>query len=157
MKNIVKVTLEIEILDNSTLDHLKTRIKDSLEYSGNFADNNNLISIEAMKNYTLNIGLENNPLTVDQILDIISNRTAGATIFNRLHLGEYNGNPERTLIVNFNSYKSTFAMVHFVEELCNICTQECIPVKTKNFNKLVYNLNFAGGKFDFNPDYFIEY
>lgn len=108
--------------------------------------------------FTLNIGLENNPFNAGEVEAIISTRLGCMTTINtRLHIGEWNGNEERTLIVSFTSAHRISFIIALVEELCTLLTQEAIPAAGENFGILIYNNNFTDERFTFNPEYFINF
>lgn len=113
-----------------------------------------------MYTYTLNIGLENNPLTAYQIEELI-NFIVGPNgrIYTRQETGEYNGEEERTLIVMLagTTFDRYFISNELIQILCLLCTQECISVKGAGYADLIYNNAYSGEKFNFDPQYFISY
>ena len=112
-----------------------------------------------MYTYSLNIGLENNTLNryqIEELINYIFN--SNGRIYSRQNIGEYNGNPENTLIlVIAGTTWDQHKVREFVQLLCTLLTQECIPVKSPGYKELIYNSNFEGEKFTFNDDYFIDY
>jgi len=93
----------------------------------------------------LNIGLLNNPITVQNLIDLYSNEL----ISYDLKVMTYVNEPEPTLILRLNS------LVDLVF-LCSFCTQECIPfydTETQT-GELVFNSNYEGEKFPFDINYF---
>ena len=110
--------------------------------------------------YTLNIGLENNPLTAYQIEQLINfTINSNGRIYTRQTTGEYNSEAEHTLIVMIaGTTFDRYYIQSFVQLLCTICTQECIPVHSPGYyRELIYNANFEGEKFTFDIQYFINY
>jgi hypothetical protein len=115
---------------------------------------------------TLNIGLNNNPLTATEIKERLSNSFPNNLIEFREALGEYEGHDEPTLVVKISQVPTDFDhWVVFVGVLNELMTQECIPIKLvwmneygieKNKTQLVYNKDFNGEKYTFDPKYFIE-
>jgi hypothetical protein len=93
----------------------------------------------------LNIGLLNNPITVQNLINLYSSDL----ISYDLKIMQYDGNPEPTLILRLNN-------VVDLDFLCGFCTQECIPfydTETQT-GELVYNSNYKGEKFTFDINYF---
>ena len=110
-----------------------------------------------MKNYTLNIGLENNPATWVQIERYFSNNPDYRNINSRVNVGEWDGKPERTLILQFETNLKISEVIAVVERLTKKLTQDAIPVQGENFGILIYNENFEGEKYSFDPQYFINF
>ena len=107
-----------------------------------------------MKTVKLNIGLENNPFDFEQIIEQFSifNKIISA----RIEVGEYNGEPERTAVIEVESGIDTNKSLSQTEYLTKLFTQECIAVKIDDVGYLIYNPNFEGEKFEFDQKYFIE-
>ena len=107
-------------------------------------------------NVTLNIGLENNPLTEYDIIKILW-ISGLAYSKSRIEIGEYLGKPERTLVIEAKYIRTEKDMIDLVKGLCLILKQECIGLMIGDVGYLVYNPEFKGERFDFNKDYFINY
>jgi hypothetical protein len=115
---------------------------------------------------TLNIGLNNNPLTATEIKERLSNSFPKNIMEFREALGEYEGHDEPTLVVKISQISSDVQYWRaFVETLNSLLTQECIPFKLVSIDEngfqstheeLVYNTTFEGEKYTFDPKYFIE-
>ena len=115
---------------------------------------------------TLNIGLNNNPLTATEIKERFANSFPRNIMEFREALGEYEGHDEPTLVVKISQVSSDFQYWRaFVETLNSLLTQECIPFKLVSIDEngfqstheeLVYNTTFEGEKYTFDPKYFIE-
>jgi hypothetical protein len=106
----------------------------------------------------LNIGLNNNPFLVNEILEHI--KYSGIFIDNEFNhsvdLSEYKNEIEQTLIIEgLTSFKlSTCADI--IERLCSVFTQDCIASKIDNNEVLIYSETYKGEKMQFNNDYFIS-
>lgn len=125
-----------------------------------------------MDTITLNIGLnagfnKKTPKTqLAKTLDRINSvRWSKITIKDlRIELGEYDGKPEKTLIVAFeyDKEKTSIDFIRqWVERHCIELSQECIPFRTRidgviAHEELVYNPQYKGDKFTFSDDYFID-
>ena len=107
----------------------------------------------------LNIGLENNPKLVREILQHI--KYAGFYIDNefnyRVDLSEYNNEVEQTLIVEGLTSRGLVYCVDMVQRFCSLLTQDCIAAKVDNNELLIYQIGYKGEKQKFNNDYFINY
>lgn len=99
--------------------------------------------------YTLNIGLNNNPLNQNELFELLKN--FGLNKF-QVQKGEYLGNEEPTLIAEIERIHKDQ-----IEALCEICTQECIAIYDNNLHlgHLVYNPLFEGEKYQFDKQYFL--
>lgn len=116
---------------------------------------------------TLNIGLNNNPFTAQEIAEHFQEFYAsrGAIIETFVGIGEYVKNPEPTLVVKISTdLRSWVWWKSEVRELTIIYTQECIPVrvestdsngiKTRN-QELIFNPDYKGERYEFDEKYFI--
>jgi hypothetical protein len=100
--------------------------------------------------YTLNIGLNNNPLAPPSIVGYCLN-PIGLEEWD-VKSGTYNGVKESTLVADV-----TRATIDYIEKLCQKLNQECIAVYdhvTQN-GILIYNPHFDGTKQKFDPNYFL--
>lgn len=93
---------------------------------------------------TLNIGLNNNPRTINEIIAYIQ------PIHYRIDVGEYVGEVEPTLVIAYDEDDID------IEEMCVWMTQECIAAKVNGKGLMIFNPGYDGEKFEFNQDYFIE-
>ena len=113
--------------------------------------------METMNVFQLNIGLNNNPYTFDKITEVLVTAFEGEIVAVREDLGEYETNPEPTLvakIITAEEYTDAYIMTSI---MATKFTQECIGMKFNDKGTLVYNVDFEGKKMDFNSDYFIEF
>jgi len=104
----------------------------------------------------LNIGLENNPQSYDQIIETLQSNPdiiLGST--ERVD-GEYNGQPERTLVVNAKYKGPAKDFRRYIEGLNQELTQEAIGAQFNNRGSLIYDPNFTGERYQFDKQYFIE-
>ena len=111
----------------------------------------------------LNIGLNNNPLNAEQIKQIFYKNSIFEFILFERRRGEYLTNYEPTLIIEGETKQTPEQIQSYVFLLCTLLTQDCIPFTfedllnndNKQVNKLVYNKNYKGLKYEFNKDYFL--
>ena len=111
----------------------------------------------------INIGLNNNPLNAEQIKQMFYKNSIFEFILFEEREGEYINNYEPTLIIEGETKQTAEQVETYIFLLCTLLTQECIPFTfaellskdNKQINKLVYNKNFNGLKYEFNKDYFL--
>jgi hypothetical protein len=113
------------------------------------------------QNFKINVGLNNNPFTFEQVNDYLRNvcainRNIIFTNFSTVpQIGTYNGANEPTLVAEFESKCSQSEIIREVERLCVVFTQECIAI-SGTFDLLVYPITFNGQRFKFDNQYFID-
>jgi len=109
----------------------------------------------------INIGLNNNPLNAEQIKQMFYKNSIFEFILFEEREGEYLNNYEPTLIIEGETKQTTEQVESYIYILCTLLTQECIPFTldlmndNKQINKLVYNKNYNGLKYEFNKNYFL--
>ena len=107
----------------------------------------------------LNIGLNNNPLLVNEILKHIKYSSIYIdNEFNyRVDLSEYKNEVEQTLILEgLTAFKLSYC-VDIIERLCSVFNQDCIAAIIDNNDLLIYAIGYKGQKQKFNNNYFINY
>jgi hypothetical protein len=116
---------------------------------------------------TINIGLNNNPFTAQEIAqnfqELYTNR--GAIVETFEGLGEYVQNPEPTLVIKISTdLKSFIWWKSEVRDFTAIYTQECIPVRVDSTDvdgitirkqELIFNPEYTGERYEFDEKYFI--
>ena len=122
----------------------------------NFTQHANLREVSGNR-IKMNIGLENNP--IDNINGIIKKLQSDKRV--RLGTteqvtGEYEGNPERTVVVDakFDGTASQFR--DYIEKLNADLTQEAIGVQFNGRGSLIYDPKFKGDRYKFDSDYFVQ-
>lgn len=109
----------------------------------------------------INIGLNNNPLNAEQIKQMFYKNSIFEFILFEERKGEYLNNYEPTLLIEGETKQTPEQIESYIFILCTLLTQECIPFTldlmndNKQINKLVYNKNYNGLKYEFNKDYFL--
>lgn len=104
------------------------------------------------KEVFLNIGLNNNPHSIERIKQIL--KIGFNFIESREVNSKYKNNIEPTLIVKFNTYKSSEYLIEYVLNLCELLEQESIALKIDSNGLLIYNNSFQGNKMKFDNKYF---
>lgn len=116
---------------------------------------------------TINIGLNNNPFTAQEIAqnfqELYTNRGAIVETFEAL--GEYVDNPEPTLVIKISTDLASFIWWKSeVKDFTILYTQECIPVRVEHTDvngfqttkqALIFNPEYSGERYEFDPKYFI--
>jgi hypothetical protein len=101
---------------------------------------------------TFNIGLNNNPHNVSQILDRLDSLVGDIHIDYRIADGQYNGEHEPTLVVVYDDETMT---ERALEYLTMWMEQECIAYKRNGEGCMVFNPVMLE-TFEFDNQYFIE-
>jgi hypothetical protein len=108
-----------------------------------------------MKKIQLNIGLENNPYSFDEVKIRVNVYLSFGNYEARQEVGEYDGNEERTFVASLDSSDSVKEILQFIEHFTEYFTQDCIAVKIDGKGYLVYNPSFEGDRLEFDDKYFI--
>lgn len=117
-----------------------------------------------MKQFTINIGLNNNPLAIKKadgnyslsqelIESLLKLAFSYSSPFYRIETGKWEGADEPTFIGYVDANEETID--DKVRLLCDIMTQVCIPYASESKSNLVYESYYTGEKYDFSNDYFI--
>ena len=104
----------------------------------------------------LNIGLENNPRSVEEIVNALRVLIDYDLAF-RLDIGEYQGQQERTLIVLLE-HPNMEGLRVMISNLASALDQECIALYNYDASEgeLVYGEYHRGAVMKFDMKYFIE-
>lgn len=113
--------------------------------------------MENMNVFQLNIGLNNNPYTFETITRALVYSFEGEIVATREDMGEYIESPEPTLVAKIITALDEESAKILVGAMCMKFTQECIGMKLNEEGTLVYNPEFEGEQYTFNPEYFIEF
>ena len=111
----------------------------------------------------INIGLNNNPLNAEQIKQMFHKNSIFEFILFEERKGEYLNNYEPTLIIEGETKQTAEQVESYIFLLCTLLNQDCIPYTftdllnddRKQVNRLIYNKNYKGLKYEFNKDYFL--
>lgn len=103
----------------------------------------------------LNIGLENNPLSYDEIVNKLKNNPNIRLGTTEQDTSEYEGSPERTLVVDAKFDGKSKAFRDFVTTLSDDLTQEAIAVKYNGRGALIWGSK-QEPKYDFDPQFFLD-
>jgi len=112
--------------------------------------------------YTINIGLRDN--NYSKAVELINNARQGG-YFEDYHIrelnGVYNGIPEPTIVLTFETKADITSIVPLIENWCTQMNQICIAMQLKDndnntFGALIYEPNFKGEQQSFNINYFLK-
>jgi len=107
--------------------------------------------------FTINIGLNNNPKTFEELWRYVADMQGYHLIGFSERNGEYNGVAEPTFVARLRTdYSRLSKVVADIENLCSVLDQICIPIKSDAFELLVYKISFDGEHQKFDNKYFIE-
>lgn len=112
-----------------------------------------------MKTVQLNLGLNNNPYSEDQITAYFKLNSTFTYVEHRLDSGEYQGEVEPTFVVllKVKDKLNQSHLLRAVEELCTLFMQDMIPMVTTRMKVMCYNDNYKGEEIMFNSKYFKYY
>jgi hypothetical protein len=128
-----------------------------------------------MSNTTFNIGLNNNPYSYEKVVEIVNRafKWSCHKVEAQLREGLYHPNDETiifepTAVVRIShsmEYQDSIWAELITKALCQVFTQECIPYRHIDVSgsevtiteELVYNDNFEGDKYTFDPAFFIDF
>lgn len=118
-----------------------------------------------MNQVTLNIGLNNNPYSLEQAKQLLSDGYLSKSIHEYKYTphGIFEDNPEPTLIVRFTTTASFEYLIDILKELDKIFTQQCIAMSWVQMKDgiqttketLVYRDEFEGERYTFDKQYFL--
>jgi hypothetical protein len=101
----------------------------------------------------LNIGLNNNPFSADEILDVLP--LFMKVDSHSVQTGEYEGEVEPTLVVVGLTDRSFDAIKDILTALSLDLTQDCIAFRYGGKGDLAYRPDFVGERYEFDEQYFI--
>lgn len=97
----------------------------------------------------INLGLNNNPWTYEQVVDFFKKYNLTSE---RKDMGEWQDNPEPTAVLVIDNVDDAE-----VEKWCQYFTQECIAVLRGDLTgSLIYNPDYTGERYAFDFKYFIQ-
>jgi hypothetical protein len=111
-----------------------------------------------MRQVTLNIGLGNNPFDATTATKLLIGY--GMTPKRaKIHTGEWNGQPERTLVVlvHMSDTATDQLIKQQVSFIADRMTQDAIAWKVTGRGHLTYNNSWRGERDVFNEQYFIDF
>jgi len=109
-----------------------------------------------MMTFQVNIGIGNNTLSTDQLVDFFAEHKRFRLIAYTFQYGLFQGESEETFVAVFeNSVSEGSTLVEF-ELICDLLEQESIALRLEGGDVLAFNPNYKGEKYKFNDDFFIN-
>jgi len=108
-----------------------------------------------MKTLQINIGLNNNPFTAEEVIDYIASNKEYRLMAYQIVDGEFNGQLEPTFVGLLEyKYSRQSKILQDFENLASVMTQESIALVTDKMQVLAFNPNYDGEGYEFNNQYF---
>lgn len=110
-----------------------------------------------MKTLQINIGLNNNPYTKDQVIDRMASDSNYRLMAYQIVMSEFNNQPEETFVGLFEyNYTNQSKILSDFEFLASEMTQESIAISTDSMDVLAFSPRYKGDRYKFNSDYFVK-
>jgi hypothetical protein len=106
-----------------------------------------------MKTIQLNVGLNNNPMSEDEVILRFAKMTAYRLMAYYIFDMTYEGETEPTFVA-LMEVMTDRNIINDVTNWCDEMTQECIAISCDNFETLVYNSNVTDKKYTFDKNLF---
>ena len=127
----------------------------SLTESEDFQQHSDLRQADGSR-VKMNIGLENNPKDRAGVLEALSKDPRFTIGSSEQVTGEYEGNPERTVVYDAKFDGSRAEFTEAIEKLNKELTQEAIGTTFDGDGDLIYDPAFEGDRYTFDKEFFIE-
>ncbi len=108
-----------------------------------------------MKTLQINIRLNNNPFTSDEVIDYMASNKEYRLMAYQIVDAEFNGNVEPTFVGLLEyKYNRQSKILQDFENIASVMTQESIAIKTDIMQVLAFNPSYAGEGYQFDSQYF---
>jgi hypothetical protein len=108
-----------------------------------------------MKTLQINIGLNNNPMTPEEVIDYIASNKEYRLMAYHIVDAEFNGNVEPTFVGLLEyKYNRQSKILQDFENIASVMTQESIAIKTNKMQALAFNPSYNGDEYEFDNQYF---
>lgn len=108
-----------------------------------------------MKTLQVNIGLNNNPMTAEQVIEYMDSNNDYRLMAYQIVDSEFNGQTEPTFVGLFeHRYANQSKILTDFERICSVMTQESIAIVTDRMSVLAFNPNYKGEDYKFDSRYF---
>jgi hypothetical protein len=108
-----------------------------------------------MKTLQINIGLNNNTMTADEVIDYIGSNKEYRLMAYQIVDAEFNGNVEPTFVGLLEyKYSRQSKILQDFENIASVMTQESIAIKTDRMQALAFNPSYSGAEYEFDNQYF---
>ena len=106
-----------------------------------------------MKKVVLNIGLNNNPKTEKEIVNMFQTRLSPKVTWAKV-VSTYNDQVEPTLVLHGQSALAFKQITDAIKQLSKDLDQECIGTEVDDQGLLIYSPEFKGERYKFDRKYF---
>ena len=108
-----------------------------------------------MKTLQINLGLNNNPMNAEQIVNYFATLEGYRLMGYYLKDMQFNGQIEPTFVAMLEyKYTRQSKVLTDVENWCSLFTQESIAVSTEYMEFLAFNVSFVGEHYKFDSSLF---
>jgi hypothetical protein len=108
-----------------------------------------------MKTLQVNIGLNNNSMTPEEVINYISSNKEYRLMAYQIVDAEFNGNVEPTFVGLMEyKYNRQSKILQDFENIASVMTQESIAIKTDRMQALAFNPSYNGDGYEFDNQYF---
>jgi hypothetical protein len=108
-----------------------------------------------MKTLQINIGLNNNTMTAEEVINYIANNKEYRLMAYQIVDAEFQGNVEPTFVGLLEyKYSRQSKILQDFENIASVMTQESIALVTDKMQVLAFNPAYNGDGYEFNNEYF---
>jgi hypothetical protein len=108
-----------------------------------------------MKTLQINLGLNNNPMTAEQVINYFATLTEYRLMAHYIKDKEFNDNVEPTFVAMLEyKYARQSKVLTDAENWCSLFTQESIAISTDFMEVLAFNPSHEGDRYKFNSNLF---
>ena len=108
-----------------------------------------------MKTLQVNIGLNNNSFTTEQVIDYMASNKNYRLMAYQIVDAEFEGNVEPTFVGLFEyKYTRESKVLRDFEDLASVMTQQSIAVMTDSMEVLAFNPSYTGKRYHFDRKFF---
>lgn len=111
-----------------------------------------------MKTLVLNIGLRNNSLTENAVLELLAEDKQFRLMAYTKVDGEYKDEIEPTLVVLLEYWLAReSSLIAKIENLCSVLNQDMIPMQTNKTSVMAFHPSYTGEDLSFDAQYFTSF
>jgi hypothetical protein len=108
-----------------------------------------------MKTLQVNIGLNNNTMTAEQVIDYIASNKEYRLMAYQIVDAEFNGNVEPTFVGLLEyKYNRQSKILSDFENIASVMTQSGIAIVTDRMSVIAFNPSYEGDDYEFDNQYF---
>lgn len=108
-----------------------------------------------MKTLQINIGLNNNTMTAEQVIDYIASNKEYRLMAYQIVDAEFNEHPEQAFVGLLEyKYSRQSKILSDFENIASVMTQESIALVTDKMQVLAFNPSYNGDGYQFDEQYF---